>query len=310
MVVAYPTRWFGRRPSKRGYSVPALMILAAFLWAPCETLHAEEPAAHDDPRPRIIQSYYDLPDQMNVMKEFRHFVPDIVQQFREQGMTLEPISDKAAKSEFVGPSVVVDAQLHGTADAPFSHKTLAIQHPGGIRITFAEPQSVVAMTLRGPTTGIDAELNLLFFDGKGQLIQKVNANTRQDPRLKFRSNGAVFRGLEVRKPIIAAVHIVPSFASGSRGIIVAHIDYICVRKDPSNGVPVDRIQEMVADLGNKDFRVREEATKKLANLGPRCLPELRRSDDADDPEVSSRLEQVIRSLESEKINLTPNGVVE
>ena len=300
-----------KSPSPRtAYDILALMMWAGLLWTPHENLWAEEPAAQDSPRPRVIQSYYDLPDGMTVMKEFRHFVPDIVKHFREQGMTLEPLSENAANSKFVGQSLVVNAELHGTVDGPFSCTTLAIQHPVGIRITFAQPQSVVAMTISGPTTGVDAGLELLFFDGKGKLIQKVNADTRHDPSLKFLSKGAVFRGLEVQKPIIASVHIVPTLVPEGKDIIAADIDYVCYRKDPPGNVPLNRIQGMVAYLGDKDFRVREEASKKLADLGPRYLPELRSMQDADDPEVSERLKQVIQSVEAMKINLTPNGHIE
>jgi hypothetical protein len=59
-----------------------------------------------------------------------------------------------------------------------------------------------------------------------------------------------------------------------------------------------RLQRLVADLDDDQFRVREQATKELAALGEQAGPALRRAlADSSSPEASRRLSALLDRLE-------------
>ena len=71
------------------------------------------------------------------------------------------------------------------------------------------------------------------------------------------------------------------------------------RAAPPASQPVDaaRVQELIHQLGDEDFAVREQASAKLKELGPAVLPALKEAQDSQDPEVKARATQVARAIE-------------
>ena len=61
------------------------------------------------------------------------------------------------------------------------------------------------------------------------------------------------------------------------------------------------IDELIRQLGHREYRVREEATRKLAEIGLPAVPALRRAMHSDDPEVRHRA----RRAYAEILTLTP-----
>src|SRR5688500_879382 len=57
--------------------------------------------------------------------------------------------------------------------------------------------------------------------------------------------------------------------------------------------PVDRVSRLVAQLGDKDFRVREQAGRDLERMGEKALPALREAKRGGDPEVAMRAERIV-----------------
>src|SRR4051812_43483250 len=66
------------------------------------------------------------------------------------------------------------------------------------------------------------------------------------------------------------------------------------------------LDRLIANLGNDDFRVREEATHKLYKIGKPAIPALRQALSSDDPEVQSRAQLIIKRIE---IRPVPGGPV-
>ncbi|MFW6108384.1 MAG: hypothetical protein ACOC8D_01090, partial [bacterium] len=55
------------------------------------------------------------------------------------------------------------------------------------------------------------------------------------------------------------------------------------------------LDQLVADLGARDYATREEATRKLRALGPAALPALKGAAQSEDPEVRTRAEKLIEA---------------
>jgi hypothetical protein len=66
--------------------------------------------------------------------------------------------------------------------------------------------------------------------------------------------------------------------------------------DPARPAPA--VGQWIEQLGHRDFRVREKASKALEELGPEALPALRKAKDHPDPEVRRRLGDLIAPLET------------
>ncbi|MFH1423134.1 MAG: hypothetical protein ABIH42_10535, partial [Planctomycetota bacterium] len=66
-----------------------------------------------------------------------------------------------------------------------------------------------------------------------------------------------------------------------------------------------KINELITQLGNKEFKLREEAFAKLLQIGGMALSELREAMNASDIEVKTRAEKLVRQIERE---LSPNAI--
>ena len=69
---------------------------------------------------------------------------------------------------------------------------------------------------------------------------------------------------------------------------------------PAGGAAAE-IGTLVRELGDADFRVREEATRRLRQIGRAAVPALREALGGDDPEVSSRADSLLRQIEKPRI---------
>jgi hypothetical protein len=67
--------------------------------------------------------------------------------------------------------------------------------------------------------------------------------------------------------------------------------------------PAD-LSQLIARLGDRDFRIRETAWRDLERLGPAALPALREARKHKDPEVRKRVEEIIPAIEARHL-LTP-----
>lgn len=288
-----------------------IYVTAVFLVVSPMIIQAKEAKLEARQKLKFVRSFYDLQEDISVMRVFPSSTASITKVFESEKVTVKPLhgKNKVHNNRFVGQSLVVSKNLHGTTDAPFSRSMFTIQHRAGISMTFEKPQTVVAMTICGPTTDMDVGMDLLFFDTKGNLIKKVNADTRHDKSLDFDSRGAVFRGLECPKPMIASVQIVPTQVPKNR-IVLASIDYFCFSAVSRKEGSVTTVMDLVDQLGSEEYLARENATKKLESLSPGWLSLLRSVDTGNDPEVKLRLTQAIEALELKKINLTPDGTSE
>ncbi len=66
--------------------------------------------------------------------------------------------------------------------------------------------------------------------------------------------------------------------------------------------PAKSIAEWVRDLADEQFKVREEATRKIWELGDTALPELQQAASGRDPETAYRARELVRKIE---LHLTP-----
>ena len=67
------------------------------------------------------------------------------------------------------------------------------------------------------------------------------------------------------------------------------------------GAQGDDIPSLVRQLGDADFRVREQATRRLRDIGKPAMPALREALGSDDPEVCSRADSLLRQIEKPRI---------
>lgn len=255
--------------------------------------------------PQTIRGFHELPVGITVVKEFRRDAPEV---FAALGIKLTAGSDKPTGHDYRswGPCTVANNQLHGTAAAPFSGTAFMVQHPDGLRLVFSKPQRIVAMTIAGPTTRTEAEMELSFYDSENKLLATVPATTEHDPQLPFDSRGAIFRGLDTGEPRIASVHARPLKVAPHSAICIALIDYVCFTDQPRDVDREQQVRAWIAGLGADDHKTREESSRQLKELSPAWLPVLRAAQ-TDDPEVSVRLREVLETLTAKQSNLTPNG---
>jgi hypothetical protein len=69
----------------------------------------------------------------------------------------------------------------------------------------------------------------------------------------------------------------------------------CVPDEPA--APKDDIAPLVAQLGDRDFRTREKATRDLTAKGWDAVPAVQKAlDKATEPEVAERLEKVLAAI--------------
>ncbi|MBV9125202.1 MAG: HEAT repeat domain-containing protein, partial [Planctomycetes bacterium] len=69
------------------------------------------------------------------------------------------------------------------------------------------------------------------------------------------------------------------------------------RKQTLTAAEQERLQELIQRLGDRSFRVREQALLDLIQVGPPALPPLRQALQEDDPEIQRRAGQAITSIE-------------
>src|SRR2546422_822112 len=60
-----------------------------------------------------------------------------------------------------------------------------------------------------------------------------------------------------------------------------------------------QVAELIRQLGNEDFRIRDKASKALADMGKPVLPHLRKEADNPDLETRARLREILDKLEDE-----------
>lgn len=70
----------------------------------------------------------------------------------------------------------------------------------------------------------------------------------------------------------------------------------------------DQIRKLILNLGNSDFRVRENSMKRLEVIGERALDELREAETREDPEIHRRSRLLINRIESRLSVQTVNGM--
>jgi hypothetical protein len=75
----------------------------------------------------------------------------------------------------------------------------------------------------------------------------------------------------------------------------------------SKPVTASSVPQLIEQLANKDFRVRDTASKAIASLGVDALPELQKGRSHADPEVRRRLDELIPPLER-TLTLMPKRV--
>src|SRR5262247_2020417 len=75
---------------------------------------------------------------------------------------------------------------------------------------------------------------------------------------------------------------------------------------PTTAPAPKEIDSLIAQLGHDDFKVREEASTKLAKIGKPALAPLRQALANGDPEVQSRAEMLIKRIEQRPV---PGGPI-
>src|SRR5689334_10849277 len=81
---------------------------------------------------------------------------------------------------------------------------------------------------------------------------------------------------------------------------------------PGPAKPAASAEQLIEQLGHREYRVREEANRVLAARGAEVLPALRKARNHKDPEVRRRIEALIGPLEAallvapKRITLTLN----
>jgi hypothetical protein len=92
------------------------------------------------------------------------------------------------------------------------------------------------------------------------------------------------------------------------GIIIVIGSCAATDKKPDAGTPNNeprttkdeaKIEELIKQLGDEDWKIREEATKELIEIGKPAVFPLIDALDAEDPEIRSRAENILSQLEPE-----------
>src|SRR5882672_12924879 len=75
---------------------------------------------------------------------------------------------------------------------------------------------------------------------------------------------------------------------------------------PTTAPAPQEVDALIAQLGHDDFKIREDASGKLAKIGKPAIPSLRQATKNGDPEVQSRAEMIIKRIEQRPV---PGGPV-
>src|SRR5215212_7690125 len=75
---------------------------------------------------------------------------------------------------------------------------------------------------------------------------------------------------------------------------------------PTTAPAPKEIDGLIAQLGHDDFKIREEASSRLAKIGKPALPSLKQAMSSADPEVQSRAEMLIKRIEQRPV---PGGPI-
>src|SRR5262249_28150254 len=100
----------------------------------------------------------------------------------------------------------------------------------------------------------------------------------------------------MRKFISAAVLLVLAYGSRAGADPVAN--------KPAAG---PSLEQLIQRLGNRDFRIRQEASKALASVGASALPALQKARTYTDAEVQRRLDELIDHIQR-LVALTPKSI--
>lgn len=296
----------------------SVMAFSLMLAGPSEFASRQEAGEPDLSQLTVVDSYFALPQYKTVVKEFASTGTKIVRQLDELGIVAKPLTGKQKTHGygFVGPSLVVNRNLHGTIEAPFSRTMFTVQHPAGIELRFEELKSFVGMTIVGPTTNTDIGLNMKFLDDQGVLIKLVNADTLHQDKseLGFDSRGAVFRGLVMQESRIRSVQIVPTKIPENCTIVLASIDFLCfsnsdsaIKNADSYSKALDEIRDWVDQFDSESYDIRELASRNLSKLEPEYVAFFESIPPGPSVESKVRLAMIIRDLRGKGLNLTPNG---
>src|SRR5215212_8772469 len=80
-----------------------------------------------------------------------------------------------------------------------------------------------------------------------------------------------------------------------------------VAAGPATAPAPKDIDVLIAQLGHDDFKIREEASSKLAQIGKPAIAPLRQALSSADPEVQSRAEMIIKRIEQRPV---PGGPID
>ena len=72
---------------------------------------------------------------------------------------------------------------------------------------------------------------------------------------------------------------------------------LAVTADKSATASMADVDSLISKLGDPDFHVRRDASRRLREIGPAALPALRQAADNPNPEIQARAGQIVRSLE-------------
>src|SRR5205814_588685 len=75
---------------------------------------------------------------------------------------------------------------------------------------------------------------------------------------------------------------------------------------PTTAPSATDIDSLIAQLGHDDFKIREDASSKIAKIGKPALAPLKQALSSGDPEVQSRAEMLIKRIEQRPV---PGGPV-
>jgi len=81
------------------------------------------------------------------------------------------------------------------------------------------------------------------------------------------------------------------------GVVVAAALAVGAAENPLAPAAGPAVEQLVKQLGDRDARVREQASRALQALGPAVLPRLKAAKDGADPEVRGRLAALVQALE-------------
>ncbi len=101
----------------------------------------------------------------------------------------------------------------------------------------------------------------------------------------------------MNRKLIAAIAPVVLFAAGTSLYAADAPPAIAPATQPT--AADDQVRDLIKQLGNDDFHVREEAENKLAKMGRTALPALKEALKSEDPEIKSKAEAVIARIDAQ-----------